>query len=193
MLMTIDDCHNRIQQFWLYTEYKALYHLPRGGWIQRQIPNPETVGEHSIITALVVMRFKDQIAALGLNILTIQDTLLIHDIAESDISLWDLTPHDGVRYETKQEQEENIARSILEKNPYLMKMWLDYEYGRSSEWKIAKELDKMQAIEKAFFYENLYKKEWLMKEFYEHSVIEKNQIQMDFLKHHIDTLYQKKI
>lgn len=128
-------------------------------------------------SALMVANFfKNEIRKLWLNIQVIQDTLLIHDIAEPDPRVWDITPHCNISPEEKRRREEQVINEFLWENPYALKLWYDYEEWTTLEWKFAKEIDKLQAILKARFYEDTQGKAGLTEEFYIHSVLKKNQI-----------------
>ena len=193
MLFTPTDCQNRIITLSLWDLYIGASKLERTGWVRRNIPNPETLDEHQIWAALMItQQFKREVGALGINILAIQDTLLIHDLAEPDHRVWDITPHCGISPEAKREIEEKVIREMLSDKPYLLKLWLDYEDGRTPEWRFAMEMDKLQAIEKARYYEDLHGIPWLTEEFFAYSVIKKNQIQTDFLLRYAVALYENK-
>lgn len=136
---------------------------------------------------MVTQQFKKEVEKLWIDILIVQDILLVHDIAEPDPRVWDITPHCNVTPETKRQIEEKVIREILPDTSYLLKIWLDYEDGKTSEWQFAMEIDKLQAIEKARYYEDRYSIKWLTEEFFTYSVIKKNQIQTDFwLRYAVD-------
>jgi putative hydrolase of HD superfamily len=192
MLHNTHDCIARIETLGIQEPYKPLQKLERTGWIIRNIPNPETVAEHSINAALLVWYFNKKIQDLGLNSWLIQDALLIHDIAEWDPNVWDITPLCGISEEEKREKEEKAAREILANHPTLLNLWLDYADKRTPEWIFAKEIDKLQAIEQARFYEDTYKVSWLTEEFFMWSVIQRKQITTDFLYRRAVELHENK-
>lgn len=191
MLFTLANCHERIHTLSLEKPYQAISKLGRTGWVRRNIPNPETVAEHQISAALMVTRhFREKMQAMGLDILRIQDTLLIHDLGEWIV--WDFTPHDAISPEEKRRNEEKAVREILWDNHYLMDLWLDYEDGRTHEWKLAMEIDKLQAIDKAREYEDKHGVPWLVEEFFTYSVVKKRQIYTDLLLRYASDLYENK-
>lgn len=182
MLLTPYDCFDRIDALSLWKLYIPLSNKNRRGWVIREIPNPETVAQHCMLSALMVTwRFRDQLLGLGINIGAVQDTLLIHDIAEPDPRVDDITPNDNISDEEKLRREYEVIVEMLWDNAYLFNLWLDYEFGRTPEWRMAMEIDKLQAIKKARYYEDKERKPGLVQEFYTHSVIKKNQITTDFL------------
>lgn len=194
MLLTPHDCIERIDTLNIWNLYIPASNLDRRWWVLKNIPNPETLDQHQISAALMItQQFKREVEDLWINILATQDILLIHDLAEPDPRVWDITPHCGISPEAKREIEEKVIREILSDKPYLLELWLDYEDGRTAEWRFAKEIDKLQAIEKARYYENLYSIPWLTEEFFTYSVIKKNQIQTDFLLRYAVALRENKI
>lgn len=85
-----------------------------------------------------------------------------------------------------------VIREMFQDNPHALKLWLDYEDGRTLEGKLAMEFDKIQAIEQARVYEDALGIHWLTEEFYTHSVVKKWQIQTDFLVRFAIDLYENK-
>lgn len=61
----------------------------------------------------MVQQFRKEIKILGLDILQIQDTLLIHDLAEPDPRVKDKTPHDTYDLTEHRKNEELVIREIL--------------------------------------------------------------------------------
>lgn len=82
---------------------------------------------------------------------------LVHDLAESIVG--DITPYDGVSKEQKRRLEENAFQKIVDDLDHkfiaaeLLSLWLEYEYGTSTEATVAKELDKFEMIVQADEYE----------------------------------------
>ena len=114
MLFTTSNCHERINALSLEKPYTAIAQLKRSGWVRRGIPDGETVAQHQISAALMVtQQFREEVQGLGLNILKIQDTLLIHDLAEPDPRVKDKTPHDTYDPIEHRNNEEAVIREIL--------------------------------------------------------------------------------
>ncbi len=191
MLFTVTNCHERINALWLEEVYRNVAKLERAGWVRRNIPNPETVAEHQISAALMVTRhFREKVQGMGLDILRIQDTLLIHDLAEPDPRVNDRTPHDIYDPAEHRKNEELVIREILWNNSYLLNLWLGYFNETTREWKMSLEFDKLQAVYKAREYEDRYNKDWLVREFFStyYSVTQKT----DFLLRYASDLYENK-
>ncbi len=193
ILLTLSDVQERITTLNLRELYLPISKLGRTGWVLRNIPEPETVAEHQIHAALMVtQRFRREIESLGLNLWEIQDTFLIHDIAEGDLRVWDITPFCGISTEDKYAIEEIVICEMLGNKPYLLHLWINYKEWATREWRMAKEIDKLQAIEQARHYENMYKIPGLVEEFYTRAVVEKGQITTDFLLRYAGELYENK-
>lgn len=189
MLLTPQDCIERYNQLNLQEEYLAIRWLERKWWVIRDIPNPETVAEHSISAALMLAhRFQKEIKSLDLDISILQDTLLIHDIHEPVTLGKDITPHDNIPAKEKKRRELEAVHNVLQHKPLPLKLWMSYENGSTQEWKLSMEIDKLQALEQARYYKNLHWIVWLTDEFYTYAVITKKQIQTRFLLDYAEEL-----
>ena len=192
MLLTPYECHERIDYFGLEKPYIVASNLERAWYKRRGILNPETVAQHQISAALLCIKFREEITRLWLNIQIIQDTLLIHDIAEPDVRVTDRTPHDIYDPHQHRRNEEAVIKEILRNNPRLVELWLDYEDGRTPEWKFSMEIDKLQAIERSRFYQDQYDIPWLTEEFFIYSAVQKKQIITPFLYLYAVELFDNK-
>ncbi len=193
MLLNKFDCIKRIDQLSLWEYYIPLSNLDRAGWVIRWIENPETVAQHSISSVLMVPQmFRREIEAIGGDICTMQDIFLIHDIHEPRTEGKDITPHDNIEPNEKYRREIKAIKEILGDKPHLLKLWLDYTEWRTLEWRLAREIDKFQAIYMARGYEDRYNIAWLMEEFFSYAVIKKQQITTNFLVRAAVELYENK-
>lgn len=138
----------------------------------------------------MVQQFRREIETLGLDILQIQDTLLIHDLAEPDPRVKDKTPHDIYDAVEHRKNEERVMQEILWSNSYLLNLWLGYFNESTREWKMSLEFDKLQAVHKAREYEDRNNKEWLVDEFF-HTYYSTSQ-KTDFLLRYASQLYENK-
>ncbi|KAI9046424.1 hypothetical protein LZ554_009557 [Drepanopeziza brunnea f. sp. 'monogermtubi'] len=94
-------------------EVENLKRLPRAGWVIKNIPDPESIAEHSF--RLAIMSF---FAPPHLKRKKLRDMALVHDFGE--IVAGDYTPHDKVPKETKHEQEQlffQYYQSLLPGHP----------------------------------------------------------------------------
>lgn len=132
-----------------------LFEIPRTGWIDRNVENPETVGEHT--EALIILG-KRLFNIPGLN-----KMLKIHDWAESDKDVGDLRTDSFCppehrwtkeqKYKVEFEAMQRICAKLGSEGDRIMKLWLEYEEQKTHRAKIAYQLDKLQAIMKAIEYQ----------------------------------------
>jgi putative hydrolase of HD superfamily len=129
----------RLEAF--FAHVATLKRLPRTGWVQRGVPDPESVAAHSFgVAALAAVTA----SAVGADPARAVLVAVIHDVAEALTG--DLTPADGVPVDTKRRREEQAARRILagvDPNGTLMAAWLDYAERRTPEGRLVKDLDKI--------------------------------------------------
>ena len=129
----------RLEAF--FAHVAALKRLPRTGWVQRGVPDPESVAAHSFgVAALAAVTA----SAVGADPARATLIAVMHDLAEALTG--DLTPADGVPGDTKRRREEQAARRILagvDPNGTLMAAWLDYAERRTPEGRLVKDLDKI--------------------------------------------------
>lgn len=192
MLTNRFDCHHRIDELSLWKLYLPASRLARTWWIRKDIQNPETVAQHQMDAAILVGNFRRKLEKMEANIIIIQDTLLLHDIAEPDPRVGDITPHCNVSPTEKRRREEETINEMLWNNPYALKLWYDYEDGRTIEWRLSMEFDKLHAVLKARYYEDSQDKVGLTEEFYKYAVLTKQQIRTPFLVNAALAAYESK-
>ncbi|MDG6221127.1 MAG: HD domain-containing protein [Candidatus Thermoplasmatota archaeon] len=136
----------------LFREAGKLKRLNRKGWEIRDIPDPESVADHSFRMAFMAMVVGER---LGLDSCKMMKMALIHDLGEARIG--DITPHDRVSSSDKRRMEEEAVRSILEglEGDYL-ELWLEFEDGKSPEAKLVKDLDRLEMCLQALEYQELF-------------------------------------
>ena len=129
----------RLEAF--FAHIAALKRMPRIGWVQRGVPDPESVAAHSFgVAALAAVTA----SAVGADPARATLIAVMHDLAEALTG--DLTPADGVPGDEKQRREEQAARRILagvDPDGTLMAAWLDYAERRTPEGRLVKDLDKI--------------------------------------------------
>ena len=129
----------RLESF--FAHVAALKRMPRKGWVERGVPDPESVAAHSFgVAALAAVAA----AAVGADPARAALIAVMHDEAEALTG--DLTPADGVPDDRKRRQEEQAARRILagvDPDGTLMAAWLDYAERRTPEGRLVKDLDKI--------------------------------------------------
>ena len=148
---------------------EPLKHLPRTGWVDRDVAQPESVAAHSWRLALMAWLAAE---AQGIDAGRAVILALVHDLAEAVTG--DITPfHDGVRdagerralaidppaheeWRTPARRAEKLARereamgAILQDVPdatasLVRGAWEEYEEGSSAEARLVRQLDRLEA------------------------------------------------
>lgn len=132
-----------------------LYALPRTGWVDRKIKNPETVGEH---TDELVMWAEKYFKIDGL-----AEILRIHDWAESDPKVGDIRTDPNCPPERRMSKADKKALEMAAMKKIRAKLgadgqriydlWWEFEQKETERAKIANQLDKLQSIIKSIDYE----------------------------------------
>jgi putative hydrolases of HD superfamily len=135
-----------------YIQIAKLKKLIRKGWQLKNIPNPESVADHTFGVATLAFMIGKK---LNLDVEKMVIMALIHEAAETIYG--DITPHDGTSEDEKYKMEEHGSKEILSlisPNGELFDLWKDFELKRTVEGKIVKELDRLEMALQAFQYEN---------------------------------------
>ncbi|MCH2533248.1 MAG: HD domain-containing protein [Bdellovibrionales bacterium] len=137
--------------------YYKLSTKPRSGAISIGISEQQALRMESIydhITKLKAGIVAFAVNHKNLNLRIMKDLALVHDIAEFVVP--DFTPNDRIDKNTKHRMEKHVFRKLKKKfgkeGRYLYKLWLDYEYARTPEAKLVKDLDKADAAIQALRY-----------------------------------------
>ena len=138
----------------VFLQILSLKRTKRTGWVRRGIRHPESVADHSFGCALLALLLAPHLEGVDEN--TLLKMILIHDLAESDPTVGDITPFDGVSAAEKHQREEVAMQKIcsaLENGDELLALWNDYEEKISPEAKIAHQIDKLEMALQARDYE----------------------------------------
>lgn len=142
--------------------WRSLNNLLRTGWVNRGIKDPESVQEHIINCRDLVISLFDQLTEFSeKDIEDILHMLEVHDWPEALVGdQVIITKDEALSKKLKEEKyrEEKAAMSRICKNlgetgAEIFALWLRYEEGRDPATLFARQVDKYQAIEKAFEYE----------------------------------------
>ena len=140
----------------VYNEYSAANKTLRTGWVKRNIPSPENIVEHMyncwLIAALYLPEKTDYEGYSKNKILSM---LLIHDIAETktgDVA----RPEKQLHQKYYDENENSVMHSLLFSGTYprsqglvdWFESWDNWYYNKDINYKIAKDIDNIQAIYK---------------------------------------------
>lgn len=126
-------------------------------WRVAWVENPDSVAEHSLIAAqiafyLAKMELADPYKTSAM--------LIFHDLPESRI--WDLHKIACRYIDWKKEIEEKIFQDQFDWISFseeIIELFLDYEEGRTLEWKIAKDADYLEQSFQAKIYLEIWYKE----------------------------------
>jgi 5'-deoxynucleotidase YfbR-like HD superfamily hydrolase len=137
----------------LFHRVGRLKRLIRSGWLRDNIPEPESVADHSFRTVFMAMMLGDTLDVDSEKLIRMA---VLHDLAE--VMAGDITPHDGISREEKRIMEEEGLRKLLvdipDANSYI-ELWLEYEAQESKEAKILREIDKLEMAIQAVEYQKM--------------------------------------
>ena len=125
-----------------YRILAKLKDIKRRGWVLRDIPLGESVSDHTFGVTVLTMFMAER---YSLDVEKAMKTSLIHEVGETEIG--DLTPEDDVPPEEKRKKEEAAAERILnnvDPSGELLGLWRDFEYSRTPEGRLVKEIDKFE-------------------------------------------------
>jgi putative hydrolase of HD superfamily len=118
--------------------------IPRKGWKEKLgLQNPESVADHSYITAIMAMTISD---LRRFDTHKILKMVLLHDLAESITG--DLMPEE-ISKKDKAELETQTISDIFAKLPTNLaddysKIWHEYQEGKSKESDLVHEVDRLE-------------------------------------------------
>jgi putative hydrolase of HD superfamily len=131
-----------------------LKQIPRTGWIESDVPDPESVADHSYRTAIAAMVLSD---SLGLDTLKVLRIALLHDLAESETG--DITPKQ--KQENHTALEDHAMKLMLSGLPdsirsLYWKTWLEYQENKTPEAILVHDADKIEMVLQASEYQKAY-------------------------------------
>jgi len=145
-----------------------LKNLKRTGWVNHQIPNPESVAEHSYRMAVLAAVLAPTMSVdQGRAIIM----CLIHDLGEAEIG-------DLVMWVGRVKQSDNDDKYIAERKALvsilsladadnLISVYDEYVQNETKEAKFVRELGNLETAIQAYEYEKTYKMN--LQEFFEHA------------------------
>jgi putative hydrolase of HD superfamily len=148
---------------------------PRTGWVQWGIENPENVWEHIVDTRKLAISYKDSFGLSEADLIDVLAIIEIHDWSEALVGdlvvMGDEENVEELRRDKKQ-KESDAMQSICQGQPLgeeILSLYKRYENNEDKNAKLAKQLDKFQAVLKAVQYETVYNKPGLAAEFVNYS------------------------
>jgi putative hydrolase of HD superfamily len=124
--------------------------IPRTGWVDSGVDEPESVADHSYRTALTAMMLSD---SMGLDTCKVMRMALLHDLAEAETG--DITPM--MKMPNHLELENEAMRTILggldeAQRVVYWEAWLEYQRKESPEAILVHDADKIDMILQAYEY-----------------------------------------
>ncbi|KAF9461078.1 HD domain-containing protein [Collybia nuda] len=126
----------------------------RTGWVNHNIPGPESISDHMYRMAMLAMCSSDT----NLDITKCVMMCLVHDLAEAHVG--DIAPREGIPKAEKSRREaeamHNFVHDMLHSSPAALRieaLWQEYEAGQTAEAKFVKDLDRFEMASQAFEYE----------------------------------------
>ncbi|KDR67713.1 hypothetical protein GALMADRAFT_273060 [Galerina marginata CBS 339.88] len=126
----------------------------RTGWVDHEIPNPESISDHMYRMALLAMLSEDH----NIDVSKCVMMALVHDLAEAQVG--DIAPREGIpkaeKHRLEAEAMHNFVHDMLHDSPAAQRinaLWLEYEEGQTAEAKFVKDLDRFEMASQALEYE----------------------------------------
>jgi putative hydrolase of HD superfamily len=135
-------------------EAGRLKRLPRTGWVESGVPDPESVADHSFRVALIALVLAD---AKGLDSLKAVRMALLHDLAEAETG--DLTPvQKGTDPEASKRVEDEAMGRLLDKLPEAIRgayrdAWREFSEASTEEARLVRDADKLEMVIQASEYQ----------------------------------------
>lgn len=152
-----------------FRQISNLKQTMRKGWLRHGIEQPESVADHSYRMAVMGLLLAPQ---LGVDTDRLVQLLLVHDLAESDPDVGDITPFDGITREEKARREREVMEKLCAKLPNgerILALWNEYEDRKTPEAEVAHQIDNLEMALQAKEYERATGK--TLSEFVEHAKV----------------------
>ncbi|EKM50521.1 uncharacterized protein PHACADRAFT_129797 [Phanerochaete carnosa HHB-10118-sp] len=146
-----DAAVDRLEFFHILERLKT---QKRTGWVDHNVPGPESISDHMYRMAVLAMCTSD----MSLDISKCVMMALVHDLAEAQVG--DIAPREGIPKAEKRRLEaeamDNFVYEMLHDSPAAQRiraLWQEYEAQESSEARFVKDLDRFEMASQAFEYE----------------------------------------
>lgn len=155
--------------------WEKLAQIPRTGWLQWEIPNPETVAEHIDATRALALKYRHHLPLSEAEFQDVLDIIEVHDWPEAlvgdEVIMGDEENWQDLR-EAKHRRERQAMEELIVTIPngrQALALYERYEAQSDTAACYAKELDKLQAVLQASEYEKRYGKTGLLAEFVDYT------------------------
>lgn len=137
---------------------EQIKHLPRSGWLRKNVQEPESVAAHSWQMSLIALYLSATESKDEYDFNHVIKLCICHDLAESKIG--DITPNDAA-YSTKGEREIQAMNEISKNTnfPLLKDLFQEFEEAQTKEAQLARDIDKIDMLLQALDYEQKYPQE----------------------------------
>jgi putative hydrolase of HD superfamily len=138
----------------LYSQVATLKLLPRTGWLQRGVPHPESVAEHTFGVATLALLVGD--AVPGLDRGKLLAIAVLHDLAEALLSDLPASARRFIGADVKHEAERRALEEMVARLPNraeYVALWEEYARGCSPEARLVKAIDRIEMLAQALAYE----------------------------------------
>ena len=138
----------------LYTQIATLKLLPRTGWLQRGVPNAESVAEHTFGVAALALLIGDTVDGMDRGKLLAM--AMLHDLAEALLSDLPASAKRFIGAEHKHAAERSALEEMLAHIPNraeYLELWDEYARGCSREARLVKGIDRIELLTQALAYE----------------------------------------
>ncbi|GJE91238.1 HD domain-containing protein [Phanerochaete sordida] len=143
------------------TDRLAFFHVlerlktqKRTGWVDHNVPGPESISDHMYRMAILAMCTSDATLDVSKCVML----ALVHDLAEAQVG--DITPREGISKAEKRRLEaeamDNFVHEMLHDSPAAQRihaLWQEYEEQETPEARFVKDLDRFEMASQAFEYE----------------------------------------
>ena len=138
----------------LYTRLATLKLLPRAGWLQRGVAQPESVAEHTFGVAALALLVGDMLPDLDRGRLLA--LALVHDMAEALLGDLPASARRLLGADVKHAAERRAANELfgaLSQGAHYLALWEEYASAATPEARLIKGLDRIEMLAQALAYE----------------------------------------
>lgn len=150
-----------------FIEYvHRLKHMPRRGWVLRDVKDPESISGHMYAMAMMTFLLEDP----NIDRIKCMQLALVHDLAESIVG--DITPEDKVPVDVKHKMEDDAMKEIVsylgdDLGGRIYSLYKEYEAKETAEAKFVKDLDRFDLVASSVFYEKRDETPGRLQEFFD--------------------------